>query len=127
MTFYFTGERCYTPLRQIGFCRPFNQCQSLLKLFSYSRSQSTINLLIQSQQNCGNRNFKGDPLLCCTDIVGKNILEPSSTANPYQQPSTTVAPSPSTAAPTISTEPLAENRQIDECYGPDNVLGTCIC
>lgn len=65
--FYFSGERCYTPFNRIGQCIPFQQCYSLLRIFEVDKSRSTISLLKQSQYNCGNRNYRGDPLLCCTD------------------------------------------------------------
>lgn len=74
---YFLGERCYTPFNRIGQCIPFQQCYSLLRLFESDKSRNSINFLTQSQRSCGNRNFRGDPLLCCTDTPNGRFNNPT--------------------------------------------------
>lgn len=127
--FVYKGEQCFTPNRQRGICQPFQQCYSLLRLFSLDRSRSTVNFLVLSQQSCGNRNLKGDPLLCCTDVPRR--VEPT-TAEPFTRPpfepqvdlsTRSPLPAPSTAPPPLPQE----GRQEAYCYGPDDIPGACVC
>uniref|UniRef100_A0A336KGF2 CSON007431 protein n=1 Tax=Culicoides sonorensis TaxID=179676 RepID=A0A336KGF2_CULSO len=71
------GERCITPFNRVGQCIPFQQCYSLLRQFEVDKSRNTINFLTQSQRNCGMRNFRGDPLLCCTDNTRGRFNNPT--------------------------------------------------
>lgn len=79
-----------------------------------------MNYLVQSQLNCGRRNVRGDPLLCCTDISG------SATSAPLVRP-TTSPTLPPTTQPPPSSEVVPDGRKDNTCYGPDDVPGSCVC
>ncbi|XP_052890119.1 venom serine protease Bi-VSP-like isoform X1 [Anopheles moucheti] len=104
------GTSCYTPNRQIGVCQVFQYCSSLIRLYQYNRNQETVNFLLASQRSCGNRNYNGSPVLCCSDGVQ---YDPTTTSSPFVEVTT--------APPTV----VAPQRTAD-CVGPDNREGYCI-
>ncbi|XP_040158699.1 uncharacterized protein LOC120897712 [Anopheles arabiensis] len=104
------GRSCYTPNGQIGVCQVFQYCASLIQLYQYNRNQETVNFLLASQRSCGNRNFNGSPVLCCSDGVQ---YDPTTTSSPFVE--VTTAP-PTTLAPLRTAD----------CIGPDNREGYCI-
>uniref|UniRef100_A0A182P274 CLIP domain-containing serine protease n=1 Tax=Anopheles epiroticus TaxID=199890 RepID=A0A182P274_9DIPT len=101
---------CYTPNGQIGVCQVFQYCASLIRLYQYNRNQETVNFLLASQRSCGNRNFNGSPVLCCSDGVQ---YDPTTTSSPFIEVTT---------APPTSVAPL----RTADCIGPDNREGYCI-
>uniref|UniRef100_A0A182QVG8 CLIP domain-containing serine protease n=1 Tax=Anopheles farauti TaxID=69004 RepID=A0A182QVG8_9DIPT len=105
------GRSCYTPNGQIGVCQVFQNCASLIQLYQYNRNQETVNFLLASQRSCGNRNYNGSPVLCCSDGVQ---YDPTTTSSPFIEVTT--------ARPTTSLAPV----RAGDCIGPDSREGYCI-
>ncbi|XP_062557292.1 uncharacterized protein LOC134222163 [Armigeres subalbatus] len=130
------AQSCYTPNGVIGVCQALPNCPSLVRRYQFDKSRQTVNFLISSQRNCGNRVLRGYPVLCCTDGVQ---YEPAPTTRspfveiPPTTPATTTTTSTTTTTTTTTTTPrptqppttLAPLRLAD-CIGPDNKEGNCI-
>lgn len=80
-TFIFVwGEGCQTYNGFAGVCTELPNCATLVQLYRTNPSQQTVDILIASQRNCGNRKVGRNPLMCCSDGV------PQTTTPPPQQP-----------------------------------------
>uniref|UniRef100_A0A182J2A7 CLIP domain-containing serine protease n=1 Tax=Anopheles atroparvus TaxID=41427 RepID=A0A182J2A7_ANOAO len=101
------ARSCYTPNGQVGVCQVFQSCSSLIRLYQYNRNQETVNFLLGSQRSCGNRNYNGSPVLCCSDGVQ---YDQTTTSSPFVE---------------VTTAPATTKRTAD-CIGPDNREGYCI-
>ncbi|XP_055840657.1 uncharacterized protein LOC129908281 [Episyrphus balteatus] len=145
------GQQCYTPENDIGQCFTLSYCPAIANVLNeYPRNIAT-QYLRTAQRNCGNVNFRGDPVVCCNVNQQQQFETPPTTSNPRNpffptaQPTTlppiiinpTPAPPPpprqttttTTNAPVASTTEGISNREEKsgrECRGPDLKYGTCI-
>ncbi|XP_058448816.1 uncharacterized protein LOC131428788 [Malaya genurostris] len=118
------SQSCYTPNGLIGVCQSLQYCPSLVRLYERNRSRQTINFLVASQRNCGNRAYGGYPVLCCTD--GVEYEQNPSTSSPFFEVTTTTTTTTTTPRPTTFAPITSAPVRLADCIGPDNREGYCI-
>ncbi|XP_055910857.1 uncharacterized protein LOC129945223 [Eupeodes corollae] len=141
------GQQCYTPENDIGQCLTLSYCPSIANVLNiYPRTDAERYLRI-AKRNCGNNNFRGDPVVCC-GVNQQFFTEPTTNTprNPFFQqntPQTTLPPiiiaptpprnqRPQTPATTSAPQPTVtegvtnrDSKSGKDCTGPDLKAGFC--